>query len=157
MLLIAYYFIAVPSIFPQQLRIYLTCTWHQLVIALSITRRAHLKRKKYVISIKINHKNINFQNKKRKTFLGENVLSNTTPDQPEILFNQINSGYGITFTEQISQGAHDNPAWTLSPAGFPSWIPKPPASQEESLWRLSASGKMMFSSQQDIRVSQCTD
>lgn len=86
-------------------------------------------------------KTLIFQNKKRKTLFGENVLSNTTPVQPEILFNQINTGYRTTFTEQISQGAHDNPAWILSPAGFPSWIPKPLVSREESLWRLSASGK----------------
>lgn len=39
-------------------------------------------------------------------------------EQPEIMFIQINTGYGTTFIKQISQGAHDNPAPTLSTAGF---------------------------------------
>lgn len=45
----AHDFIAVPNIFPSQLPIYLTCTWLQLIIALSVTRRAHLKRKNMLL------------------------------------------------------------------------------------------------------------
>jgi len=62
-------------------------------------------------------------NKQRKTFLVENELSNTVSEQPEIMFIQINIGYGTTFIKQISQGAHDNPVLTLSTAGFPSCRP----------------------------------
>lgn len=131
--------------------IYLTSTWHQLVISFSITRRAHLKRKKMSLASRLIIKTSIFRIKRKKHFLGK--MCCLTLHLYSLRSCLSRSALG---TEPHLLNRFHRELVAILP-GFPSWIPQPPTDREGCLWRLSASGKMMFNSQQDIRVLECTD
>lgn len=142
--LMAYDFIAVPNIFPQKLPIYLICTWLQLIIALIVTRRSHLKSKKMSLGSKLIIRTLIFRINREKHFWRKTHYLT-------LRLNSLSSCLSKSTLD--STGSSHNPAPALSTAGFPRRRP----AGKCLLQRLSISSKMMFNSQQGIRTLQCTD